>query len=156
MKYNDKGMETKRITLPNDANGFIADELRERLRMGLTVRIAFGGGSMLPLIDGRSDIIHLAPLAADAPLRRGEVYLFVYEGCCVVHRLRRFRDGQAVFRGDNCLKEESVERAAVLARLVAVEHADGTVVQCDDTRWRRCSRRVSMRRSVANSSARFY
>ena len=71
--------------IPNEADSFIVDEMKERLAQGLTVTIAFGGSSMLPLIDGRSDCIELA--AVEGGLQRGEVYLFVNQGRCVIHRL---------------------------------------------------------------------
>lgn len=134
--------------MPNDANGFMAEELRERLLQGLTVRIAFGGISMQPLIDGQSDKVELEPLTGD--LQVGDVYLFVYQEQLVIHRLIRTRDGKFVFRGDNCLREEVVERDAVMARLKSVEHADGTKTSCDSPEWKCRSRRVSARRTVLN------
>lgn len=142
-------MNDKRLILPNDANGFIVEELKARLNDGLTVTIAFGGSSMLPLIDGRSDRIRLAPIVGN--LHCGEVYLFVYQGHCVVHRLMRIRNGWLEFRGDNCRRREVVGRDAVLARLVAVEHGDGRVDMCDSPQWRRRSRRVALRRSLLNA-----
>lgn len=147
-------MSAKRLILPNDANSFIVDELKERLDNGITVTIAFGGNSMLPLIDGRSDTIELAPVKEG--LRRGEVYLFVYNGHCVIHRLLKISDDAVVFRGDNCRACEVVKREAVLARLVAVCHADGSRENCDLSQWRRKSRRVSTLRTVKNLPFRLF
>ena len=139
----------KCIILPNDAGGFIAEELRERLNQGLTVTIAFGGGSMMPLIDGRGDSVELEAVTGD--LACGEVCLFVYQGHFVVHRLIRKDGDNLVFRGDSCRREECVGRDAVMARLVAVVHRDGRVERCDSLEWKLKSRCVSFRRSLINS-----
>lgn len=141
-------MDQRRIVLPNDANGFIADELRERLSQGLTVRIAFGGTSMLPMIEGRNDKVELEPMSGK--LRVGEIYLFVYQGHFVIHRLMKIKEGLLTFRGDNCLNEEVVESDAVMARLKSVEHADGTRTSCSSPEWKRRSRRVLARRMMLN------
>lgn len=141
-------MERRQIMMPNDANGFVADELHERLTQGLTVRIAFGGSSMLPLIDGCSDKVELEPLTDE--LRVGEIYLFVFHKQFVIHRLIRKQGEKLVFRGDNCRREEVVEYSAVMARLKSVEHADGTRASCDSPEWKRRSRRVSVRRTMLN------
>ena len=134
--------------IPNEADSFIVDEMKERLAQGLTVTIAFGGSSMLPLIDGRSDRIELA--AVEGGLQRGEVYLFVYQGRCVIHRLIRIDGERLVFRGDNCRNTECVSSKDVLARLVAVDHSNGTREVCDSYEWRRKSRRVALRRTLIN------
>lgn len=134
--------------IPNEADSFIVDEMKERLAQGLTVTIAFGGSSMLPMIDGRSDRIELA--AVEGGLQRGEVYLFVYQGRCVIHRLIGIDGERLVFRGDNCRNTECVSRKDVLARLVAVDHSNGTREVCDSDEWRRKSRRVALRRTLIN------
>ena len=110
-------MSAKRLIMPNDANDFIVAELKERLVQGITVTIAFGGNSMLPLIDGESDRIELAPLTGE--MKRGDVYLFVYQGCCVVHRLLKIDAERLFFRGDNCRRHEVVERKDVLPLIIA-------------------------------------
>ena len=137
-----------RLILPNDAAGFITDELKERLAQGIVVTIAFGGNSMLPLIDGHNDLVRLAPL--DGEVHRGEVYLFVYKGRCVVHRLVCIKGDTLVFRGDNSRGEERVGRGDVLARLSAVVHKDGTEENCDTVQWRRKSHHVALFRSLRN------
>lgn len=141
-------MEHRRILMPNDANGFMADELRGRLEQGVTVRIAFGGTSMQPMIEGVSDKVELEPLSGD--LRVGEVYLFVYQNKFIIHRLIKKRGTSLVFRGDNCRKEETVASDAVLARLKSVEYVDGNKINCDSTKWKLCSRCVSLRRTLLN------
>lgn len=141
-------MDRSRIVIANSVNSFIVDEMRQRLAEGHTVRIAFGGASMMPLIDGRSDIIQLEPMTSEIMV--GDIYLFIFEGQCVIHRLMRIEGGICVFRGDSCMREEHVCRADVLARLKAVEHDDGTVDYCDSTSWRRRSRRVVLCRTLIN------
>ncbi|MBP5190077.1 MAG: VanZ family protein [Bacteroidales bacterium] len=147
-------MNSQRLILPNDANGFIVEEMMERLNNGITVTIAFGGSSMLPLIDGRSDRIELSPINGE--LRLGEIYLFVYNGHCVIHRLLKIRYEKFVFRGDNCCSCEVVTREAVLARLIAVCHSDGSRENCDSLQWRRKSRRVSTLRTLKNLPFRLF
>lgn len=142
-------MTSQRLILPNDVNGFVIEEMMDRLASGITVTIAFGGNSMQPLINGSSDRIELAPLSGE--LRRGDVYLFVHQGRCVIHRLLKIKGDKLVFRGDNCRNCEVVGRDAVRARLVAVCHADGSRTVCDTAEWRRCSRRVVWRRSLLNA-----
>lgn len=141
-------MNNKRLILPNSANSFIVEEMRQRLGEGHTVTIAFGGNSMLPTLDGNGDTIELAPLSQE--LRRGEVYLFLYGGHCVVHRLMRVRGDECTFRGDNCRGEEHVRRDAVLARLTGVIHSNGTHEDCSSPLFRRRSRRASRRRTLRN------
>lgn len=141
-------MDSRRIVIPNSAKNFVVEEMRDRLSRGLTVRIAFGGSSMLPLIDGRSDIIQLEPLCEG--MHAGDIYLFLFEGHCVVHRLMRVEGDVMVFRGDNCMREERVGRSDVLARLKVVEHADGSHDDCDSESWHRRSRRVVMKRTLVN------
>lgn len=143
-------MNRKRILLPNSVNSFVVEELHARLQQGYTVRIAFGGTSMLPLIDPQCDKVVLQPVTSEQALHRGDVCLFIYEGRCVVHRLIRIRGEMLTFRGDNCRQTETVGRQAVWARLVAVEHADGSEQQCASPEWRRLSRKVSRRRTLVN------
>ncbi len=142
-------MDSHRIIIPNNAESFVVEEMRDRLSQGLTVRISFGGSSMLPLIDGRSDIIHLEPLRDE--MRVGDIYLFLFEGHCVVHRLMGIEGDVMVFRGDNCMRKERVGRNDVLARLKVVEHGDGSQDDCDSVSWRRRSRWVVKRRSLINA-----
>ena len=141
-------MSEKRLILPNDANGFIVEEMKSRLSQGLTVTIAFGGNSMLPTIDGSRDLVELAETKGE--LHCGEVYLFLYRGRCVVHRLLRINGDEYVFRGDNNRYTEKVGRDAVLARLVAVKHSNGSVESCDTRQWRCKSRRASVLRTLKN------
>ena len=137
------------ITLPNSADSFIVDEIRDRLAQGHTVRIAFGGESMLPLIRGTHDKIELSQVVG--PLRKGDVCLFLYQGRCVVHRLISIKGENLVFRGDNCARKERVARTDVVARLSGVVRPDGNTVECDSFKWRSLSMAVAVRRTVANT-----
>lgn len=149
-------MSQRRLIIPNDADGFIIEELQERLGSGVSVSISFGGDSMLPMIDGNGDVIELSHVAEDEALRRGEVYLFKYRGRCVVHRLIHFNGDNLIFRGDNCYTTETVFRSDVLARLTAVIHPQGTRISCDDKVWLRRSRCVVLRRNVVNAFLHFF
>ena len=151
-------METKTILLPNRPDTFLLQALRERLSQGQTVRITFGGHSMLPLIDGEGDSIDLAPLAPDQPITPGQVCLFYYAGHHIVHRLLKIKhtpNGDIyIFRGDNCYNCERVQRNNILALLTAVLHPDGTVIRCDSPEWIASSRRVVRRRTWKNRMVR--
>lgn len=148
-------MSQRRLILPNHADGFITEELQERLGSGVPVRISFGGDSMLPMIDGNDDVIELGPVAEDEVLRRGAVYLFKYRGRCVVHRLIRLDGDKLLFRGDNCYTTETVPRSDVLARMTAVIH-QGSRISCDDRAWLRRSRRVVFCRNIVDAFLRFF
>ncbi len=141
--------------MPNEAESFIVEEMCERLDQGHTVTIYFTGNSMLPLIDGSSDKILLRAVG-DSGLIVGDVYLFLCRGRCVVHRLMRVKGNTLVFRGDNCYSCETVTQSDVLARLVAVERSDGTVVSCDSAQWRHKSRRIVCKRNVINIFKRLF
>jgi len=142
------------IVLKNTSEGIFADELRSRLAQGLTVTVIFGGSSMMPLIRGGEDRIRLEP--SDGSFRVGGVYLFVYRGAFVVHRLLRVSRGELFFRGDNSARVEKVAPQAVMARLVAVERGDGSVVRCDSLRWRLRSLFVCSCRSFRNVCGRLF
>ncbi|MBO7101623.1 MAG: VanZ family protein [Bacteroidales bacterium] len=109
----------------------------ERLAAGERVKLAFGGTSMLPTLHG-SDTIVLESLA-DEP-RVGDVLLFHHEGRRVVHRLVKIKNDIYILQGDNNIGTEQVHRNDLLARLVAVTHADGREVTTDNPKWHRSSR----------------
>lgn len=143
-------MKTIEISLPNSPDNFILVEMCERLKAGHTVTMLFGGTSMLPLINGRGDKIQLRPLAANEECKPGEVYLFFYQNHYIIHRLMTIKRGMHNFRGDNCVNYEHVMRDNVLAKLVAIEKVDGTIVDCESDEWRRISRKVVFRRTCKN------
>lgn len=143
-------MQTEEIILPNSVHNFLLKEMSDRLRDGLSVKIAFGGNSMLPLIDGHGDKIVLRPLERGERCVPGEVYIFIHQGHYVVHRLMRYEGDVLLFRGDNCFFHERVPRTQVLAKLVRIEHPDGAVTECESAEWRKRSRRVVRRRNWVN------
>lgn len=147
-------MTNKTIYTANHVGNPFLQEMRDRLERGVTVRISFGGGSMMPLIRGAKDKVELQPLSKEECLRVGEVYLFQYEDRYVIHRLLGKKGGLCVFRGDACYRKERVDRSVVLARLVTVEHADGHRIRTDGAMWRMGSVAVVTARSVRNLIAR--
>lgn len=144
-------MKDTPIVLPNSLDNFILVEMCERLKAGHVVTMLFGGRSMLPLINGENDTVRLRPLSSGEDCQPGSVYLFRYQGHYVIHRLMRVEAGDYVFRGDNCYAYEHVDRENVLAKLVAIVKADGTVVDCESEAWRTLSRKVLRRRGVKNA-----
>lgn len=144
-------MQTIHLSLPNSPDNFILMEMCERLNEGQTVTMLFGGVSMLPLINGRGDKIRLRPLADGEKCVKGEVYLYLYQNHYIIHRLMGNKGELLDFRGDNCFNHEHVKRQDVLAKLIAIEKTDGTVVDCESEEWRRKSRKVVLRRSAKNA-----
>lgn len=126
--------------------------LRTLLAEGEDVVLSFAGISMLPLITGSNDRIVLHPLPPDQTPRVGEVYLFqTPDDRFVVHRLIRMpsrRHPYYLFRGDNNIASEQVQRCDILAHLVEVHHADGTTLRTDSDPWQRLSRRLLRRRQL--------
>ena len=143
-------MDTVHISLPNNLNNFLLQEMWERLKAGETVIMAFGGASMQPIISGRGEKVTLRPLSKDEEVKKGEVYLFFCEGHFIIHRLMKIEDGVYVFRGDNCYKYERVTREKVLAKLMAVERPDGTMVDCEGEWWRKRSRQILRKKNLKN------
>lgn len=130
--------------------------VRSLLEEGEPIELSFAGNSMLPLITGADDHIILAPLAPDEVPQVGEVYLFqTAEDCFIVHRLLRVGNDTGspyIFRGDHNYAKEQVARKNILARLVEVHYADGSVVRTDSTEWHRRSRCVLFRRRIINGA----
>lgn len=145
-------MEKKQIILPNSPENFLLREMHERLQQGQVVWISFGGRSMQPMISGVSDKVELTPLLSDENCRVGEVYLFLHDNHYVVHRLVKIRGDKYLFRGDNCYRCEQVGRSQILARLTAVERADGHVVATDSDEWHFLSRRVLRKHRIRLSA----
>lgn len=147
---------TRRINLPNNTSNFILQEMCERLQQGQTVRIAFGGRSMSPMINGQSDVVDLMPLAEGNPLKVGEIYLFLYIDHYVIHRLIRIDGDQYYFRGDACMSQECVRRESIIGQLKSVIHADGKIEDCASFSWRWRSKVVVAYRSLVNILKRLF
>ena len=144
----------QRIIIPNSDQGFVADAVRRQLAMGNRVTMRFGGNSMMPTIDDRRDSVELEPI--NAPLRRGDVCLFAHDGHLVVHRLVRHRGDRFFFRGDNNRACEAVGREAVMARLSAIVHDDGSRTECHSPRFRRRGRCLMFRADAVCVLARLF
>lgn len=119
----------------------------EQLAAGERVEFRVGGRSMLPSLSA-TDTILLEPLQ-DEP-REGDVLFFRHGGRHVIHRLVGREADTYVMQGDNNYGTERVGRDALLARLVSVTRADGTVVATDSDAWLRISRRALRRKKVRN------
>ena len=141
---------TIQISLPNSPDNPLLIEMCERLKAGQTVTMLFGGGSMLPMINGNGDKIRLRPLEKDEKCRPGKVYLFFDGQHFIIHRLMCIRKGVHDFRGDNCYKHEHVRREDVLAQLMTVIRTNGEEVDCEGEWWKKRSRQVVCRRSMRN------
>lgn len=144
------------VQSPNTTSAFLLREMCACLASGKSVCMLFGGGSMRPLINGRSDKIMLRPVVSTNAIRKGKVYLFEYNGSYVIHRLLRVRGDNYLFRGDACSRFESVKANAVLGELVCVLRSDGRVVSCSSFKWKALSFLVSSYRSAANTLKSFF
>lgn len=141
-------MSQKSILGPNDVNSFFAVDMIKRLSEGHVVTVIFGGDSMLPLINGGTDVVELTPFSGE--ICRGDIYLFRHNGRLVIHRLLRIHGDDLLFRGDNNRITEHVTSSDILARLTAVIHPDGSIEKTDTPQWRRRSSQVVLRRNCYN------
>lgn len=135
-------MTSKRhITLQShtEASDQYFDMVAAQLAEGQSVKLAFGGTSMLPTLHA-SDILCLEPLAGTPAV--GDMLLFRHGGMYIVHRLVACDGKRYLMQGDNNRGTEEVDRQALMARVTAVEHADGSVETADSSAWARRSRRA--------------
>lgn len=149
-------MENRCIVIPNSKENFIIGELKERLLHEQSVTIPFGGDSMLPTINGESDLVVFERLDGSGNFKRGDIYLFEYNGCCIVHRLLRQRGDRLLFMGDNSMRVENVDTNAVLAHLVAIKHEEGGTTLCSGAVWKRKSRAMLLRRELTRFAVRLF
>jgi signal peptidase I len=120
---------------------------------GRNVKIRVAGTSMLPTLS-ESDVIELESLNEEPHM--GDVLLFCIAGNYVVHRLIG-RDGDFyVLQGDNNYVTERVNRKGLIARVVNVNRADGTVVSTNSEEWHRLSRHSIRRKRLKNAVIRWF
>ncbi|MDY5969673.1 MAG: S24/S26 family peptidase [Bacteroidales bacterium] len=140
------------ITLPNSPEVMAAVLLP--LKEGRPVQFAMTGESMEPTIHGERDVIVLSPLPQ--ALRRGDVVLYKRGMQHVLHRILRAKGDFLVVRGDSCREKERVSRDEVVALLVQIKHADGTVVSCCDNQWRSASRKAMRLNAMRQWGRRYF
>ncbi len=135
------------------ANDLFFASVEEFLKEGRSVEMTVKGYSMRPFLRSERDVVTLAPLAMDAPLRRGQVVLFRQQGRHILHRYVGERDGVCVMKGDgNYRIEEVVPRGDVVAYVSAVKLANGHRFAYRSLCWRvrtLWSRGVKLLRTVA-------
>ena len=139
------------VTLKGNTDAYHAyfGMVREQLEAGESVKLAFGGTSMLPTLNATDKIV-ASPLEGEP--RKGDVLLFCIDGLYIVHRMVG-RDGDMyLMQGDHNWGTERVGRDGLLARIVAVEHADGSRSECGNREWQRTSR-CALARSKARRLA---
>lgn len=119
--------------------------VEEQLADGNRVKISIGGKSMLPTLS-KSDVIFLEPLQGEPEI--GDVLFFRLGGNHIVHRLVRREGDTYVMQGDNNQGVERVCREGLLAKLVRVERANGTIIDTDSEAWQRISRRAECRKQL--------
>ncbi len=84
-------------------------------------RIQVKGGSMFPFILS-GDWIEVFPVKEPANIKKGEIILFVKEGCFYVHRLIRKEGGFFVTKGDfSSYEDGKISGKDILARVVYVQ-----------------------------------
>ena len=135
------------------ANDLFFASVEEFLKEGRSVEMTVKGYSMRPFLRSERDVVTLAPLAMDAPLRRGQVVLFRQQGRHILHRLCGVENGRLVMKGDgNYRIEEVVPRGDVVAYVSAVKLANGHRFAYRSLCWRvrtLWSRGVKLLRTVA-------
>lgn len=132
------------IVLPNE---LVFEEVEERMRHGEQVVMPFAGRSMEPLLRGGDKIV-LVPVCRE--VRKGDVVLFRYRGCHILHRVVKIRGNQITTQGDSCHTCEKIVRDDVVALLSGVRHPDGTSISTDTAQWRRKSRIALLRKHCRN------
>lgn len=134
-------LRTKKITLSND---LFFESVEEMLEQGLTVDIRVKGLSMRPFLRNEQDSVRLVRVSAEE-LERGDVVLFRHKGHHTLHRYCGEREGKLLFKGDgNCLLEERVVAADVVARVESVVRPDGSTILRGSKGWRRATRHSLM------------
>ena len=120
------------------ANDLFFASVEEFLKEGRSVDMTVKGFSMRPFLRNERDVVTLAPLPENEPLRRGMVVLFRHRGKHVLHRYVGDREGLCVMQGDgNYRTEELVPREEVVAYVASVRLADGPKISYDSVGWRR-------------------
>lgn len=130
------------------------DIVAAQLAEGQSVRLAFGGTSMLPTLHA-SDTLQLEPLRHDDSPAVGDVLLFRYGGSHIVHRLVAFESGHCLMQGDNNYGTEETVREDLIARVTAVEHADGSITAVGSPKWSRRRRRALRLSSTRRTAVRW-
>lgn len=110
------------------------------LRAGSALRIKTRGGSMLPFLrDGDVAVVVPTPAERIAP---GDVICYESPpGRLFLHRVIRREMARFITKGDALRVPETVDAAAVLGTVVAVER-DGRVTRWDDASARRWNRAI--------------
>ena len=142
------------VTLKSNTDAYHAyfGMVREQLEAGESVKLAFGGVSMLPTLNATDKIV-ASPLEGEPC--KGDILLFCIDGMYIVHRMVG-RDGDMyLMQGDHNWGTEHVGRDGLLARIVAVEHADGSRNEYDNREWQHTSRCALARNRARRISVRW-
>jgi hypothetical protein len=129
-------------TLSHETDGRPGDELAaEVLRRGGSLRIKARGGSMLPFLRG-GDVVTVAPTPSSA-VTIGDVICYESPpGRLLLHRVIRRHDAGFVTKGDALSWTESIDAAAVLGTVVAIER-EGRAVRWNSDAARRWNRVIA-------------
>lgn len=92
------------------AKDFFADI--DNLLQKQDVKIKVTGKSMWPFFKDRKTVVTLTKVK---DIKKGEVYLFIYNSSYVLHRLVKIKKDVLIFRGDGNVIKEEVTRSKVLA-----------------------------------------
>lgn len=121
------------ITIPNEV---FFEEVMNRLSSGIVVQMKLVGHSMQPFLRDGVDSVVVEPVTAGEHVRVGDVFLYRYQGICLLHRLVRVCGDDYVMQGDNCYSVEVVLRGDICGRLIRVERWGKVVCRVDDFRWK--------------------
>lgn len=96
-----------------------AELARVALGRRVTVRLKLGGSSMFPAV--RPGDIATIRCGPDLP-SRGDIVLYVRDGCCFAHRVIRFEGGRPVTQGDTLPAPDGpVAEDELLGRIVLIQ-----------------------------------
>lgn len=92
------------------AKDFFADI--DTLLLKQDVKIKVTGHSMWPFFKDRKTVVTLSKVTK---IKKGDVYLFIYNSSYVLHRLIKVKGDKLIFRGDGNVIKEEVMKPKVLA-----------------------------------------
>ena len=122
----------RKITVSNDFFAGVA----EALKQGQTVKLLIDGQSMYPFIRGGVDQVEVVSYPSEDELPAWCCPFYQWEGRYMIHRYIGREGNEYLMLGDgNVFRIERVKREDIIGILRTISRPDGTVQDCQDTRW---------------------
>lgn len=118
------------------------EQVADKLRQGISVRLGVLGDSMFPLIHGGEDQILLIPHQPGEELPLWCAVFYKWDDHHMIHRYIRREGDVMVMLGDgNLCREEKVPAAEIIGVLKTIYRPDGTEIDCLSEDWLKRGRR---------------